>query len=101
MRLRDDALGNLALKHEDCAIVPGWPRLDGEPGYEQRGGDVVGQVGDDAHWIVTQLGSRVEGERVRGDDIETSRVMFGNFLQGGERAVVALDRNHAGDAQRQ
>ena len=47
-RLRHDALGDLALEHQHQPVVPGRPRLGGEPADEQRGRDVVGQVGDDA-----------------------------------------------------
>ena len=46
--LRHDALGDLALEHQHEPVVPGRPRLDGEPADQQRGRDVVGQVGDDA-----------------------------------------------------
>jgi hypothetical protein len=35
-RCGDDALGDLALEHEHGAVVPGWPRLGGDPGDEQR-----------------------------------------------------------------
>ena len=44
---RDDALGHLALKHQHHHVVPGRPRLDRQPVDQQRGRDVVGQVGDD------------------------------------------------------
>ena len=43
----DDALGHLALKHQHHHVVPGRPRLDRQPVDQQRGRDVVGQVGDD------------------------------------------------------
>ena len=35
------------------------------------------------------------------DDIEAVRIERGDFLQGGDRPFVALDRDHAGGAERQ
>ena len=64
-RRGDDAFGDFALEHENGAVVPGRPRLGAEPGDEQRRGDVVGQVGDDAHRAARQQRPRIEGERVR------------------------------------
>ena len=80
-------------------MVPGRPRLDGEPRDEQRGCDVVGQVGDDAHRTTTEKRPRIEGERIRGDDFETAGIMFGDLPQRRDGALVAFDRDHAGGAE--
>ena len=61
---RDDAHRHLALKHQHHHVVPGRPRLDREPADQQRGRDVVGQVGDD-------LGLR--RSRDRGGDRRSAR----------------------------
>ena len=45
--MRDDAFGDLALEHQHHHVVPGRPGLDGEPVDQERGRDIVGQVGDD------------------------------------------------------
>ena len=45
--VRDDAFGHLALEHQHHHVVPGRPGLDREPVDQERGGDIVGQVGDD------------------------------------------------------
>ena len=58
-RVGDDALGDLALEHQRQRSPPGRPRLGGEPAGQQRGADVVGQVGDDP-------GRRAAGERRAG-----------------------------------
>ncbi len=80
-RCGNDALGDLALEHEDGGVVPGRPRLDADPGDEQSGGDVVGQVGDDAYRAAIEARARVEGERVRRDDVEAAGIAFGDLLQ--------------------
>ncbi len=59
-RRGDDALGDLALKHQHQAVVPRRPWLGGKPRHQQRGRDVVGQVGDDARRPAVQAGLRVE-----------------------------------------
>ena len=66
--LRDDALGDLALEHQHEPVVPGRPRLGGEPDDQQRGRDVVGQVGDDARRAAAEIRPRVELQRVAGHD---------------------------------
>ena len=52
---------HLALKHQHGAVVPRRPRLDGEPRDQKRGGDVVRQIGDDAHRRALEARARIEG----------------------------------------
>ena len=47
-RRRGDAFRDLALEHQHQPVEPGRPRLGGQPADQERGRDVVGQVGDDA-----------------------------------------------------
>ena len=77
--LGDDALGDLALEHQHEPVVPGRPRLDGEPRDEQRGRDVVGQVGDDADRAAAEIGPRVEFQRVAGHDRQPARIVLGDL----------------------
>ena len=44
---RDDPLGDLLLEHQGQRSPPRRPGLGLEPAQEQRGPDIVGQVGDD------------------------------------------------------
>ena len=47
------------------AVVPGRPRLGGQPADQQRGRDVVGQVGDDARARAAQMRARIEARARR------------------------------------
>ena len=71
----DDALGDLALEHQHQPVVPRRPRLGGQPADQQRGGDVVGQVGDDARGLAVEIRPRIEFERVACDDVEPAGIM--------------------------
>ena len=88
-RRRDDAPRHLALEHQHQPIVEGRPGLGLEPAGQQRGGDVVGQVGDDADrqgpGLVDQRPRR-DAQRVAVDDVEPSRPMRGDLGKRGERA---------------
>ena len=97
-RVRDDALGHFALEHEHKRIVPWRPWLDGKPLHQQCGGDVVGQVGDDAHRAGGHERARIEGEGVALDDIETAGIVRGDIRERGNRPYVALDRDHPAGA---
>ena len=44
---------------------------------------------------------RVERQRVRCDDVEPAGIALGDFAQGGDRALVALDGDDAGGAERE
>ena len=76
-------------------IVPGRPRLERQPGDQQRGRDVVGQVGDDADRAAVEIGRRIDLQRVAGDDIEPAGIMRRDLLQRRDGALVALDRDDA------
>src|SRR3954468_17398521 len=52
--LRNDAFGHFALKHQHHHIVPGWPRLDRKPVYQQRRGNVVRQVRNDFGFMTAE-----------------------------------------------
>ena len=62
---RGDAFRDLALEHQHQPVEPGRPRLGGQPGDQQRGRDVVGQVGDDARGAAAELWSRIEARAHR------------------------------------
>ena len=61
---------------------------------QQSGGDVVGQVCDDARRRVAESGARIEVESIAGDDLEAARIPRGDLFERGDGAVVALDRDH-------
>ena len=44
---------------------------------------------------------RVERQRVRCDDVEPAGIALGDFAQGRDRALVALDGDDAGGAERE
>ncbi len=98
---RNDALGDFALEHENGGIVPRRPGLDAKPLHEERGRDVVRQVGDDAHRAGRKTLARIEAESVGRHNVEPVRIERGNLLQGGNGPFVALDRDHTGGAERQ
>ena len=85
-RRGDDALGHLALEHQHQRVVPGRPWLGGQPADQERGGDIVGQVGDDAGRVPdrdARRGSNVK--RVACNDVEPARIMPGDLLQRRDR----------------
>ena len=98
--LGDDAPGHLALEHQHQTVVPGRPRLEREPGDQQRGGDVVGQVGDDPYRSVGEEGARIEIEGVGRYDLEAAGIALGDLGERADGALVALDRDHAAGAGR-
>ena len=65
------------------------------------GRDVVGQVGDDLGSFATEQRPRVEGQARRLHDLEPAGIARGNFLQGGDRALVMLDGDDALRAERE
>src|ERR1700728_1668144 len=97
--LGDDALGDLALEHEGGGVIPGRPRLHDYPSDQQGRRDVVGQIGDDASRALREARAWIERERIGRYDVQTAGVVFGDLPQSGKRAVVALDRDHAGGAK--
>ena len=99
--LRDDTLGHLALEHQHHHVVPRRPRLDREPADQQRGRDVVGQVGDDFRLGAAEQRPRIESLRVGVDDIQPSRITSRNRLKRGQRACVVFDGDDTPRAQRQ
>ena len=65
-----------------------------KPGEQQRGGDVVGQVGDD---LARRCGERrrVDRQRVPSDEVEAPWICRRQLGEGGEAARVALDCDDA------
>ena len=63
---RDDAFGDLALKHQHHHVVPGRPRLDRQPVDQQGGRDIVRQVGDDFCFAAVEQGRGSKAARRRG-----------------------------------
>jgi hypothetical protein len=68
-----------------------------KPGEQQRGGDVVGQVGDD---LARRWGERrrVDRQCVPGDEVEAPWICRRQLGEGGETARVALDCDDAARA---
>ena len=99
--VRDDPLGDLALKHQHHHVVPGRPRLDRQPVDQQLGRDIVRQVGDDFCLAAVEQGSWIEMLRVGVDDFQPARITLRDIVERGQRALVALDRDHAPRAERQ
>ena len=68
---RDDPLGDLPLEHQGQRLPPGRPGLAAEPAHQQRGADIVGQVGDD----MGRADQRrlVDRQRVALDDVQPAR----------------------------
>ena len=94
--LRHEPLGDLALEHQHQPVVPGRPRLAGQPGDQQRGGDVVGQVGDDARRRAAEMWARIVVERVAGDDLEPAGIALGDLGERGDaRGRRARSRSRA------
>jgi len=89
-RLRDQALGDLALKHQGQAFVFPNPL---QPGDQERGGNVVRQVCDDFAWLVRER-RRVDFESVAGDELEATRMSGRELAEGRETTAIALDRNN-------
>ena len=90
---RDDALGDLALEHQDHHVVPGRPGLGGEPADQELGRDVVGQVGDDLCALAVEQRTRIEGHGIAMHDLEPAGIARGNLLQApGSRARHARSR---------
>src|SRR5213078_280987 len=88
-RSGDQALSDLALKHQGQALIFPDP-LD--PPDEQRRGDVVGEIGDDlAGWLRERR--RIEFESVGGDDLEALGIGRSELTQRCETAPVAFDRD--------
>ncbi len=97
----DDPLGDLALEHQHHHVVPGRPRLDREPVHQQRGRDVVGQVGNDLRWLAAEHRARIEALRVGVHDLEPPGITLRNVVERRQRALVAFDGDDAPGAQRQ
>ncbi len=64
-----------------------------EPPHEQRGRDVVGQVGDQADPAGREVGER-QRQRVGRDDPQPAPGAGGELVERREEARVALDRDH-------
>src|SRR5262249_35360829 len=90
----DNAFGDLALEHQHEPVVPGRPRLEREPADQQRGGNVVGQVRNDARAGAAEERTRIEVERIADYDPEASRIPHSDLVERRDRAVVALDCDH-------
>ena len=88
-RRRDEAFGDLALKHQGKALVLVDPV---EPAEEQRSSDVVGQISNNLTRRIRQFG-RVERERVCGDQLEMSGIGGSEVGKSRETAPIALDRD--------
>ncbi len=93
----DDAARDLALEHERQPVIERRPRLRLEPAGEQRGCDVIGQVGRDPQGRAAGLlgqRRRRDVKRVALDDLESARPVRAYFGQRAERARITLDRDH-------
>src|SRR5262249_36853678 len=89
----DDAFGDLALEHQHEPVVPGRPRLEREPADQQRSGNVVGQVRNDARGGAAEE-RRTEVGGIPANDPGASRIPRSDLVERGDRAVVAFDRDH-------
>ena len=96
-----DSFCDLALEHQHQPVVPGRPWLDGEPGDQERGGDIVGQVRDDARAATREPLERIEVEGVAGHHIEAPGIARSDFRKRSHRAVIAFDCDDAACALRQ
>src|SRR5262249_48837882 len=90
----DNAFGDLALEHQHEPVVPGRPRLEREPADQQRGGNVVGQVRNDARAGAAEERTRIEVQGIADDNPEASRIPHSDLVERRDRALVALDRDH-------
>ena len=90
--LGDDPLGDLALEHQAERRPPRRPGLAAEPAQQQRGADIVGQVGDDMGAFADRR-DFVDLERVFLDQRELAGKVAVELGQCGQAAPVALDRD--------
>ena len=67
----------------------------------KRGGDVVGQVGDDLCPLAAEHRAGIEALRVGVHDLEPAGIALRDIVERGQRALVAFDRDDAFGAQRQ
>jgi hypothetical protein len=88
-RCGNEALGDFALKHQGQALI--FADLI-DPADEERGGDVVGKVGDDLAGRPRER-HQVEVEGVGSDDFEALGIGSGKLGKCRETAPVALDRD--------
>ena len=101
-RCGDDAFGDLALEHENGAVVPGRPRLDADPARPAARLRCCR-----ADWRRCGSGpdrvrTRVEGERVARRRCRAGRDSAAAIsCERGDGALVALDRDDPGGAERQ
>ena len=79
--LGHDAERDLALKHEHQPVEPGRPGLGLEPADQERRGDAIGKVGDDAGRALHIEGAIVDLARVAGDNLEPPRIGRGDIAQ--------------------
>ena len=96
---RDNAFGHFALEHQQHRIVPGRPWLGSQPTNQQRGADIIGQVGDDAAALGTEMLRHVYFKCVTRYDVEAAGIARGYLLQSGDSALVALDGDDPARAQ--
>ena len=104
--LRDNALRDLLLEHERQARPQRWPGVfvalvARQPAYEQRGADIVGQVGEDGERLAPHQLGMVELERITFDNPELTGEGVAQFGQCGQAAPVHLDCGHAGTGTQQ
>src|SRR5262245_17799276 len=93
-----DAFGDFALEHQREPVVPRRPWLERQPADQQCGGNIVRQIRNDPRRRRTEERARIEVEGVAGNDLEPPGVACGDLLQRGNRALVALDCDHASRA---
>ena len=68
-----------------------------QPAQEQRGADIVGQVGDDVR-AVADLGALVDRKRIGLDDPQLARISSCQLGERRDAAAVPLDRDHLAPA---
>src|SRR5262249_23618743 len=73
--------------------------LEREPADQQRSGNVVGQVRNDARGGAAEERTRIEVESITGNDREASRIPRSDLVERRDRAVVAFDRDHPAPAR--
>ena len=93
-RRGNDAICNLALKHQHHAVEPRRPWLRLEPADKQQGGDAVRQVGGNRHRLRTGDKRRpISLERIARMHRQTTRIMRRDLFERRQAPGIAFDRD--------
>ena len=87
---RDDALGHLALEHQCERVEPRRPVVGRQPPDQERGADIVGQVGDDPRRTV-DFRTRIDPHRVALDDFQPAAALRDERIKRLDAAMILLD----------